>query len=81
MTIREINAFARRTGNDKQFEGRRVVIKREDGQYLCRTEPDEIGWTPDKSRAFIYEYTADKVGQQLEQVELEYGAKWEVEIA
>ena len=34
MTPNEIAALARRVGNDKEFAGKRVLIKREDGHRM-----------------------------------------------
>lgn len=80
MTPSEIKAFARRVNTDRALAGKQVAIKNADGLYLCRTEPDgDLGWATERSMAFIYDYTKDKVGDQLEQVERQFGAKWEAE--
>lgn len=76
MHINELTAFARRVNLDRAFAGKLVRIRRDDGCYLTRSG----SWSKDPDHAVGYDYNADKVGEQIEQVENQFGAKWEPEV-
>ncbi len=76
MTPEEIIAFARRANLDQAMHGKKVRIQREDGKYLAPANT----WTEDRECAQRFDYNADRVGEQLEAVERQYGAKWTAEI-
>jgi len=81
MTSNEINAFARITNLSAACAGKKVLIKREDGKYLTRTRlTGPMEWTATRALAYVYDYDADRVADQLQQVELTYGAQWTAEI-
>jgi len=81
MTTNEINAWARIANLNAECSGKKVLIKRDDGKYLTRSRLDgNIEWTENKSLAYIYDYNEDRVGDQLQEVERRYNAKWTAEI-
>lgn len=80
MTPNEINAWARIANLTRECAGKKVLIKREDGKYMFRSPPGgEWDWTGDRERAYIYDFDADGVAQQLQEVERRYNAKWDAE--
>lgn len=81
MTPQEINAWARSTNMSQECAGKKVLIKREDGKYMTRDrKTGDWAWTDDRDAAYIYDYNADGVAQQLQEVERRYEAKWSAEI-
>ena len=82
LTSQEIKQWARGVGLDEQFHGKRVVIRNAEGKYLGRGESGSaVSFTDDRKQAFVYDYTADRVRDQVEQVERLYGAMWTPEEA
>ena len=80
MTPNEIMGFAEKVGNDRQFHGKHVRIKNEEGKYLTRTSVSgEIPFTDNLNLAYVYDYDADHVGEQLEQVKVQFGVTWRAE--
>ena len=81
MTTNEINAWARTANMSQECAGKKVLIKREDGKYMTRDrKTGDWAWTDDRDAAYIYDYDADGVAQQLQEVERRYEAKWSAEI-
>lgn len=70
----EITAAARRAGACSEFTGKRVVITRPDGQYLCTRGH----WSPDRAQAQVFDYTEDRVYEQVTEVLERYGQLWKV---
>ena len=82
LTAQEIKQWARGVTLDREFRGKRVVIRNAEGKYLGRGGADgAISFTDDPALAFNYAYTADRVRTQIEQVESLYGAIWTPEEA
>ena len=81
MKIQEIQDLAARANMDAEFRGKRVFIRNEDGKYLTRTSiHGGISFTDNKNLAYTYDYTQDRVADQLEQVRQRYGKTWTPEI-
>jgi hypothetical protein len=79
MLVREINAFAYKSGLDAQFAGRGakvVVVLPKDGKkfYVARRG----GVTENREDAFVYDYDRDRVADQCEAVFNQTGNKPEV---
>jgi|HubBroStandDraft_1064217.scaffolds.fasta_scaffold306654_1 hypothetical protein len=76
MTPQEINAFARTAAFDAACSGHQVFIRTGDGGYLDqRGKP-----TPKWQDARVFDYDGDNVREQIQQVEILYGAKWTAEV-
>jgi|CZKV01.1.fsa_nt_gi hypothetical protein len=86
MTATEINAFARRANNDREFAGKQVVIRNGAGRYLdVNPTGKAYRWT-DRAHAHVFDYDRDQVGLQLEKVETSFAAlgneaEWAAEAA
>lgn len=81
MTSQEIQNFAARANMDAEFTGKCVFIKNDEGKYLTRTTIEGgISFTDNKNLAYTYDYTEDRVADQLEQVKQQYGKIWTPEI-
>lgn len=79
MLPSEIQAFASRVGNDKQFAGKKVLIKApadKGGKYLGYSGQFDA----DKENAVRYDYTRHRVGDQIQQLD-EMGMKVIIELA
>jgi hypothetical protein len=81
MTTQEIQDFSARANMDAEFNGKRVFIKNDEGKYLTPTSiHGGISFTDNKNLAYTYDYTEDRVADQLEQVKQQYGKTWTPEI-
>lgn len=79
MTPNEIKAFAAKVNMDSAYAGKRVRVKapaEKGGKYLSI----HGRFDADKKDAFEYDYTKDKVGDQVRQL-IEAGMPVEVELA
>lgn len=79
MHINEIKQFAAKVNNNREFSGKQVAIKNREGKYLMF-----VGRQPtfviQKTRAHVFDYTRDKVGEQIEIVNAQHPeAGWTVE--
>lgn len=79
MTPQEIQAWARITNLSTECNGRKVVVRRDNGKYMTCAH-GQNGWSDDRERAWVFDYTADGIGLQLQEVEIRYGAKWTAEV-
>ena len=59
--------------NDR--EAVKVLIVNDDGQYLAGTAADRE-FTDDRSRAAVFDYTADRVAERIESVRRAQGRVW-----
>ena len=81
MTTTDLNAWARTANMSAACAGKKVLIKREDGKYMTRDrKTGDWAWTVDRDAAYIYDYSADGVAEQLQEVERRYKAKWSAEV-
>jgi hypothetical protein len=76
MNVNEIQAIARVASISQMCHGKWVFVKRDDGLYMTRM----MGWTDNKRMAYAFNFDDEQVGQQILQVEIEFGKKWEAEI-
>lgn len=79
MTADEIKAFAAKTNMDKMYAGKRVRVKaplNKGGKYLSI----HGRFDAEKKDAFEYDYTRDRVGEQVSQL-IAIGLPVEVELA
>jgi hypothetical protein len=79
MLVREINAFAYKSGLDAQFAGRGakvVVVLPKDGKKFYVASHG--GTTPNREDAFVYDYDRHRVADQCEAVFNQTGNKPEV---
>ena len=77
LTSQEIKQWARGVTMDEEFNGKRVFIKNAEGKYLGRMTSDSpTVFVDTRENAYVFDYTEDRVREQLEQVLQQYGAVW-----
>lgn len=79
ISSNDIIALTNRRHNDATFAGKRVRIKFEDKYLVLDGEGGGAVFISNKPESSTFDYDGDKVGEQLETVQLRHARTWEAE--